>query len=59
MENLGVPFIRIYPDVENFDLDSKFAITYNHIKESSLKLAQKSLKEKFCKRIIELYFTLF
>ena len=37
MENLGFTFVRINPDVENFDLDVETARIYNQIKESSVK----------------------
>ena len=38
MENLGFTFVRINPDVDNFELDVEIARIYNHIKESSVKL---------------------
>ena len=37
MENLGFTFVRINPDVENFDLDVEIARIYNQIEESSVK----------------------
>ena len=51
IENLGFIFIRINPDVGNFDLDVEIAKIYNYINKSSVRLAvdlaEKSLKEKF------------
>ena len=37
MENLGFTFVRINPDIENFDLDVEIARIYNQIEESSVK----------------------
>ena len=39
IESLGLTFIRINPDVKTFDLDVKISRMYNHIQESSVKLA--------------------
>ena len=47
IENLCFTFIRITLDVENFDLNVKIAGIYSRIKDSSVKLAVTSLKEKF------------
>ena len=51
IENLGFIFIRVNPDVGNFDLDVEIAKIYNYINKSSVRLAvdlaEKSLKEKF------------
>ena len=56
IENIGFIFIRINPDVENFDLDVEIAKIYNYINESFVKLAvnlpKKSLKEKFTKELL-------
>ena len=58
-ENLGFTFIRINPDSDpdaSFDLDVEIAKIYNYINESSVKLAvnlaEKSLKEKFAKKLL-------
>ena len=58
-ENLGFTFIRINSDfdpVASFDLDVEIAKTYDYINESSVilavNLAEKSLKEKFAKKIL-------
>ena len=57
IENLGFTFIRVNLDSDpdaSFDLDVEIAKIYNHINESSVKLAvnlaEKSLKEKFPKK---------
>ena len=56
IENIGFIFIRINPDVENFDLDVEIAKIYNYINESFVKLTvnlpKKSLKEKFTKELL-------
>ena len=58
-ENLGFTFIRINSDfdpVASFDLDVEIAKTYDYINESSVilavNLAEKPLKEKFAKKIL-------
>ena len=56
IENLGFTFIRIDPDVENFDLDVQIARIYNYIDTLPVKLAvnsaEKSLKEKITKELL-------
>ena len=46
--NLGFTFVRINPDVENFDVDVEIGKIYSYINESSIilavNLAEKSLK---------------
>ena len=53
IENLRFIFIRINPDVENFDSDIEIARIYNYITESSVTLVvnaeEKSFKENFAK----------
>ena len=57
IENHGFTFIRTNLDPDaRFDLDVEIEKIYNHINESSLKLAvdstEKSLKEKFAKALL-------
>ena len=56
IENLGFTFIRITPDVENFDLDDEIAKLYNYINDLSRRLAvssaEKSLKRKFANELL-------
>ena len=55
IENLGFTFIRIDPDVENFDLDVQIGRIYNCINASPVKLAVNSaekLKEKITKELL-------
>ena len=55
-------FIKINPDLDpdaGFDIDVDISKTYNYINKSSVELAEssaeKSLKESFTKRIIQLH----
>ena len=54
--NLGFTFIRINPDVGNFDLDVEITKIYNYIDKSfvrlAVNLAEKSLKEKFAEILL-------
>ena len=56
IENLGFTFVRINPDVGNFDLDVEIAEIYNYINKSSVRLAvnfaEKSLTEKFAEILL-------
>ena len=53
IESLDFTFIRINPDPDaSFDLDVEIAKIYYYINESSVKLAEKSLKEKFANELL-------
>ena len=56
IENHGFTFIRINPDIENFDLDDEIAKLYNYINDLSGRLAvssaEKSLKRKFANELL-------
>ena len=53
IESLGFTFIRINPDPDaSFDLDVEIAKIYNYLNESSVNLAEKSLKENFAKELL-------
>ena len=53
IENIGLTFIRINPDVESVDLDLDIARINNYIKESPVRLAvnlaKKTSKKQFTK----------
>ena len=53
IESLDFTFIRINPDPDaSFDLDVEIAKIYYYINESFVKLAEKSLKEKFANELL-------
>ena len=56
IENYCFSFIRINPDVENFDLDVEIARINNYINKFfvrlAVKTAEESLKEKFAKELL-------
>ena len=56
IENYCFSFIRINPDVENFDLDAEIARINNYINKFfvrlAVKTAEESLKEKFAKELL-------
>ena len=53
IENIGLNFIRINPNIESVDLDVEIARINNYIKESSVRLAvnlaKKTSKKQFTK----------